>query len=411
MRRSRFIANLAVALTTIASFTLVAAHGGAAPVQAAGSVSFATWSSNATEQAGQKKLVAAFEAKYHINVDFQVLNGDYNVALKARITAGTAPDVMYINSDHIGDYTTTGALKNLDFLKKVSSFGYNQFYKNLQAGFTYKNHVYGLVKDYSPLALWWNKDLFSAAGIAKPPTTWAQLKTDACTLTNKANKVYGLSLSADMARLLAFIYQAGGGWLKGSKPIIDTKAAKSALDFYAGLVKSGCAAQPVDMGAGWNGEAFGKGLAAMAVEGNWMTSYLQGTFPSLHWGLTVLPKGPKGTGNIAFTACYAMYARTSNLKNATTLIEYLAGKAGTTVWSHVVSYLPARKDVKPPPLSKVFVAETKSSHVWFFPPGFIDAAGGPTGDEIAKVMKGQETSAQALANMQSDAQKALTQAP
>jgi len=70
-------------------------------------------------------------------VNFETLNGDYNVQLKARITAGTAPDVMYINSDHIRDYETTGALKNLSFLKSVKGLGFpSEFYSNLQAGYT-----------------------------------------------------------------------------------------------------------------------------------------------------------------------------------------------------------------------------------------------------------------------------------
>jgi multiple sugar transport system substrate-binding protein len=414
MKFSRSFANLAIALLMIGSISLVSALRTAAiPVAAAGSVSWATWSSNPTEQAGQKKLLDAFQSKYGINVDFQVINGDYNAALKARLTAGTAPDVFYVNSDHVQDYIRTGALKNLDFLKKDKTFNYSSLYKNLQAGYTYKGHVYGIVKDYSPLALWYNKALFSAAGISKPPTTWAQMQTDACKLTDKSKKQYGLSLSADPARWLAFVYQAGGSLLnkKQTKATIDSSAAKTALTYYAGLVKKGCAARPDQVGAGWNGEAFGRQNAAMAIEGNWMTSYMQQTFPSVKYGIAVLPKGPKGAGNLAFTSCYAINAHTSNLKNATTFFKYVAGKAGTAVWSHVVDYLPARKDVKPPAGSKVFVAQVKSSHDWFFPPGFADRALGPIGDDIRKVMDGSMSVNDAVSDMQSQATKALTQAP
>jgi multiple sugar transport system substrate-binding protein len=412
---------MAIALATIGSISLAAGlKTGSSPASAAGSVSLATWSSNPTEQAGQKKLVDSFQTKYNTHIDFQVLNGDYATLMQARITAGTAPDVFYMNSDVFQQFASTGALANLDFLKNVKSFGYNQYYKNLQYGYTYHKHIYGLVKDYSTLALWWNKDMFSAAHIKSPPTTWAQLQTDACKLTNKANKVYGIALPDDIARWAAFLIAAGGGSTGGggvynkqqTKAYLSGKAAVTALTFYAGLERKGCAQRPAEVGAGWDGEAFGHQNVAMTVEGNWMTSYMQQTFPSVHWGIALLPKGPSGKqGNLAFTAAYSMFARTSNKANATKLIEYLAGKAGTAVWAHVVGYLPARRDVKPPAGTSVFAQEVKYSRDWFFPPGFIARAYTPINNDIRAVQDGKMSAAAAVADMQSQATKALSSAP
>jgi multiple sugar transport system substrate-binding protein len=419
MRAKRSLANVVLAAVTVGSISLVAGvGGGSTPARAAGTVSFATWSSNPTEQAGQKKLVAAFEKQTGIKVDFQVLNGDYGTVLKTRLTAGTAPDVFYMNSDVFQDFASSGALANLDFLKKVKSFGYNQYYKNLQSGYVYHKHVYGLVKDYSTLALWYNKTLFSQAGIKKAPTTWAQMKSDACKLTDKSKKQYGISMSADPARWAAFLLQAGGGSSGGggllnkaqTKAYIAGKAGVSSLSYYAGLVKQGCAATPSQVGAGWNGEAFGHENVAMAIEGNWMTSYMQQTFPNVKWGIAPLPKDKKN-GNLAFTAAYSMYAHTKNKANAIKLIEYLAGKAGTKVWSHVVGYVPARKDVKAPAITKVFSKQTKYAKAWFFPPGFNTRALTPMGNDIQKVMDGSMTPQAAINDMQAQATKALTSAP
>ncbi|HEX8918721.1 MAG TPA: extracellular solute-binding protein, partial [Chloroflexota bacterium] len=187
MRKLFIAVNVLVAMLMIGAVTLVGRNGASAAPSYAGSVSFGTWSSNPTEQAGQKKLVQAFENKYHINVNFQVLNGDYSTVLKARLTAGTAPDVFYLNSTDAQSFIRTGALANLDFLAKDKSFGFSEFYNSLQFGFKWKGHTYAMAKDYSPLALWYNKTLFAKAGISKPPTTWAQITADACKLTDKAN--------------------------------------------------------------------------------------------------------------------------------------------------------------------------------------------------------------------------------
>jgi multiple sugar transport system substrate-binding protein len=421
MKVSRPLVTIAIALATIASISLVAGlKAGAVPASAAGSVSFATWSSNPTEQAGQKKLVSSFTSKYKTNIDFQVLNGDYATVLKARVTAGTAPDVFYMNSDVFQDFASSGALLNLDFLKNDKTFGYNQYYKNLQFGYIYHGHVYGIVKDYSTLALWYNKDMFKAAGIKGPPTTWAQLESDAKKLTNKGNKVYGIALPNDIARWAAFLIAAGGGSTGGggfynkaqTKAFLSGKAAVQALQFYAGLEQKGYAQRPGQVGAGWDGEAFGHQNVAMTIEGNWMTSYMQQTFPSVHWGIAPLPKGPTGKqGNLAFTAAYSVFARTSNKANAVKLLDYLAGKAGTAVWSHVVGYLPARKDVKPPAGTKVFAEQTRYARDWFFAPGFIARAYTPINNDIMAVQDGKMTASAAIADMQKQAQDALSSAP
>ena len=47
-----------------------------------------------------------------------------------------------------------------------------------------------------------------------------------------------------------------------------------------------------DLGAGWGGEAFGKGLAAMTIEGNWITGAMQADFPNIKYKVVELPKGP-----------------------------------------------------------------------------------------------------------------------
>src|SRR5579859_146453 len=106
--RKLFIAiNVLVAVMMIGTATIVGRSSASSAPSYAGTVSFGTWSSNPTEQAGQKKLVAAFQNKYHIHVDFQVLNGDYPTVLKARLTAGTAPDVFYLNSDRAQEFIRT----------------------------------------------------------------------------------------------------------------------------------------------------------------------------------------------------------------------------------------------------------------------------------------------------------------
>src|SRR5438270_6449536 len=216
MRKHHRLANVLIAVAVVGSVLVTTGfRANAAPARATVTVTLAGWSvAGGSEQIALSKLLKTFQAKFKtIKVNYQVVNGDYPTVMKARITSGTAPDVFYMNSDVAQSFIQTGALMNLDSLAKDKSYGLSKVYKSLLQGYKWKGHIYGIPKDYSTLAMWYNKDQFSAAGISSPPATWAEFTTDACKLTNKAKKVYGAVVSADPARWLAFVKAAGGSLL------------------------------------------------------------------------------------------------------------------------------------------------------------------------------------------------------
>ncbi|MDQ2742450.1 MAG: ABC transporter substrate-binding protein [Chloroflexota bacterium] len=400
-----------MALVMVVSISLATAgtRATAAPAtKATVTLNVASWSAAVQEENAVKKLLSKFTAAYHIKTNYQVINGDYPTAMKARITSGTAPDVFYLNSDVGQDFIQTGQIHNLDFLKKVKSYNFKGLYSPLVKGFMWKGHVYGIPKDQSALSMFYNKAMFSAAGISSPPTTWSEFTNDACKLTDKSKHVYGASLSADPARWLAFVYAAGGSLFNKArtKVTIDSPQAKQALDFYAGLVAKGCAAIPSTVGAGWNGEAFGKGLVAMTFEGNWLTQPMQQTYSSISYGVAPLPAGPKGRANLEFTSAWAMYSKTKHFKEAAKLIEFLTDQHGMTLWDKLSAYLPARKGISYPSSAKVFMEQVKYSRDWFFPPHFTTALT-PIGNDIQKVMQNQMSSSAALSDMQQQGNTAL----
>ena len=84
---------------------------------------------------------------------------------------------------------------------------------------------------------------------------------------------YGMVL-APTARLIAFIYQAGGTITDEgfTTMTLDTDAVKQATEFFNNMKVDGFVAQPADLDSG-HGEAFGKGRAATL----WKAT---GSFPS-----------------------------------------------------------------------------------------------------------------------------------
>jgi multiple sugar transport system substrate-binding protein len=186
-------------------------------------------------------------------------------------------------------------------------------------------------------------------------------------------------LSPDLARWIAFLYQAGGSVTNEdfTAMTLDTPEAQEAMEFYLNMVNDGYAAQPSDLDSGWPGEAFGRGQAAMAMEGNWMVSYLNDQFPDLNWGVTELPAGPAGDATMSFTVCYGVPAAAANPEASIRLVNFLTGPEGMAQWSGLGLAMPTRASLSDSWLEQYpdlepFLAGAQYSYPWQFRPGFQD---------------------------------------
>ena len=117
-------------------------------------------------------------------------------------------------------------------------------------------------------------------------------------------------MGAEYARWGAFLFQTGAAITDAdiTAMTLDTPEAREALDFVAGLYPDGFAVTPAEVDAGWPGEAFGQGKAAMAIEGNWLSPAMPANFPDRNFAVAELPVGPVGPGTFAFTGRYGVPA-------------------------------------------------------------------------------------------------------
>lgn len=325
-------------------------------------VTLAGWSSGPDEDALLNQVIAKFNATHPtIHADFSVINGDYGTAMTARFAAHNPPDVFYVDSSVAGAWEQQGVLQPLNGFVKASKYDTSKFFPSLLGAFESGKTIYGFPKDWSPLAMEINKGMLGQAG-GKAPKTWAQLQSVAQTMKNK-NVVPGgapICLAADWARMLAFIYQAGGSLANVTSP-----AAASAVNFYVGLINKGLAQTPDKLGAGWCGEALGKGKAAIIFEGNWLLPYMKSTYPSVQYGVFPMVKG-KTNGNLAFTVSYSMAKDSPNKQAAWTLLSWLTSKQGQTIWMSKGLALPSRSDVKAIGGRENFLAAAPYAHGWGF---------------------------------------------
>src|SRR5256885_13795163 len=229
-----------------------------------GDIRISGWSSSPTEDALLQDSINAFmTANPGVKVKWEPIASDYETVLKTNLAAGTEADVFYADIFWIDSLMKTGKLLALDDYMSKTGTKKEDFVPSLINAFTYQGKTYGIPKDFNTLGLVYNKDLFKAAGVAEPTNDWTWNDLSAAAKKLTTGGVVGLSLPADAARFVPFLWQAA------ADPADITNAAGTApLAFYTGFeAKDSGSKLPSELGMGLAGEAFEKGKAAMRFEG------------------------------------------------------------------------------------------------------------------------------------------------
>lgn len=291
-----------------------------------------TGSSSPVENAALEAMVAAFEdANPTINVDL-LFSPDYGTQLQTAFGTNDYPEVYAVGQFEFPGFRDSGVLMPAgDRIEEQ-----DDIFPGLLAAFTYEDEVYCPPKDFSTLALLYNIDLFDAANLDYPNAdwTWEDLYNAAEALTGDG--VVGMSVAPDRNRWMAFFYANGGEiFNEDGEVVFNSDAAVESLEYYASFVANGVGNTPSNLDSGWNGEAFGRGVAAMTIEGNWAIGYLEEQYPDVNWGVSELPVAPSGgRGTLTFTVCWGVATPTSDggpnqyVDESWALVNFLTGVEG-----------------------------------------------------------------------------------
>jgi multiple sugar transport system substrate-binding protein len=311
-------------------------------------------SSPAEDALVQQNLNNFTKAHPNIHINWSPIPGDYPTKMRANVASGTVPDVFYLTPGMSSEYISSGKLLNLSPYMGKDGVKASDYYSALINPFTCTSgQVYGLPKDWNSLGVFYNKQMFQAAGLSLPTAswTWDDLKNDAQKLTKNPgtpNSVYGISLSADASRWGAFLLANGGAVLNknGTQATFNNQVGIDTLNYYASFLKNNTGALPTTVGAPWNGDAFGKQRAAMAIEGGWLIPYMASTYPNVQYDIAPLPMAPTGKrANLTFTNAWSAYSGTKNPEAAWELIKYMTGSTVQTSQLNAGFALPTLKSL------------------------------------------------------------------
>ncbi|MBD2607810.1 ABC transporter substrate-binding protein [Scytonema hofmannii FACHB-248] len=347
---------LQVVVAIAIAFTLTACQelpGAIAPTATAPViVKLSSWAANPVEQKLLKQVLNDFKVQHPgIKVKHEVINDQYMDVIKTRFIGEAAPDVFYLDALEAPFFMSQDVLEPLEGYIKPE-FDLADFQETLLDSFKYQNHIYGLPKDYSTLALFYNKQAFAAANLSSPPTTWDELRSDSKLLTVDRNQdgridQYGFGETPELARQ-AYKIKAFGGQLvtENGYAAFASEASLQGLQLTVDQYQKDCtSAQKSDVGTNSGSEMFGQGKAAMVIEGNWAIPYLRETFPKLEFATAEMPSINNKKVTMVFTVAYVMNKQTKHKAEAWELISYLTGFEGMQKWSAMGIALPTRKSV------------------------------------------------------------------
>src|SRR5919112_1176438 len=292
-------------------------------------VSFLSWIGNSPDM---KKTVKDFE-KLHPNIDIKLENVPAEQAaqvLTTRIAGNNAPDVAFVNASDTADYAARGAAVDLqNYIDRSEVVNPDDYVEAFKTFVTYDDKMWGLPIDGETTGLFYRTDMFEAAGIDAPPTTWDEFEADAAALTDEAKGTYGYELFATEAAYYWYpwLYQAGGDLLSedGKDIVFTSDEAKEAADFYVGLTKY---APPDYLNSNsWDGRvAFAQGQTAMYVAGAWFAGTLMDEFPDAtgKWATAPLPEGPAGCKTTIAGDALVMMSQTKISDAAWLWMEFLS---------------------------------------------------------------------------------------
>jgi multiple sugar transport system substrate-binding protein len=271
-------ARLKLSAATIAVATF--AVGGIAQAESINAMDYMT---EGTGSVAVDAAIAACTKDTGITVDRQAV--PYPELVQKVLLAASSnslPDIIYIDNSDVAQLADGG------YIMPLSDVGLTTegFVPALAALGNFKGVDYAVPSANNTIALYYNTEMFKAAGL-EPPKSWAELRDTAKKLTK--DQTYGLVFPGinneqGTFHTSTFVWSNGGSFDKLNSP-----ETVGALQFLADLVADGSVSKSVVTWAIEDArDQFVSGRAAMMVGGSWLLPQLD-EHPDLPYAVAPLP--------------------------------------------------------------------------------------------------------------------------
>lgn len=299
-------------------------------------------------------LVKQFNAQNNgIKVEYREIQFDDVVSEAMRAySTGQAPDIIAIDNPNHAMFAAHGAFLDLTaFISKSSIVKPDNYFPGPLKSVTWKGKFYGIPKATNTIALYYNKDMFKAAGLDpnKPPQTWDELIADAKKLNDPSKNVYGLTFSAKANEEGTFQFLPWAQMAGATYDNINTDGAVKALATWKEIMDDKLASPDTLTRGQWDSTAtFNAGNAAMAISGPWELDRMVKD-AKFDWGVALLPLPQEGAERSSAMGDFnwAIFSSSKHPQEAFKVLEYFVSQDDRMFQNY--GQLPARSDIAIPP--------------------------------------------------------------
>ena len=349
LNKRKLLAAMAVVGVTALALTACSSGGSST---ATGKVTLNMWTGfTGGDRPGYAQIVKDFNAS-HPNIKVVQTVEPWDTIQQKLPTAwltGSGPDIAAPSSDPnvIANYVKTNSLLPIATGSGSDKVNADQLAPAAVKELTYNGKLYAIPANFATLSLYYNKAMFTAAGIANPPTTVAEFEADAKKLTlDNGKKQYGLSLADNQTIQMWPILQ----WLLGGDivdstgcSVLATPTGQASLKPWADLVKDDHIS-PVGQTGAEADSLFSAGKAAMELNGPWAAPGYKSA--GIDLGIAPVPLASDGSKvTLGSIAPLAISAKTKYPAQAQEFLAYYTARATQETFSLLTGFPPLRTDM------------------------------------------------------------------
>lgn len=308
-------------IVAVGALTLSACSATAGETDGPVTITYSNFISAGGNEANMDAIVAAFEeANPDIKVDVETLPyGDYFTALQTDLAAGTQSDVFDLEYAGYAEYQANGLLAPLTVSDP------SVYRTSVLEAYQTDGVQHALPSSFSDVVLYFNKEMFDAAGLDYPSSdwTWADEKAAAEALTDQAAGVWGDHQPVSFHEYYKALAQNGGEFLSADRSSVAFNSPEG-IEAAKWLVeKSGTVMPTIEQGQGtpdFDTNLFKEGKLGMLHSGIWIFGALADV--PFEWDIAVEP-GNTQQASAVFSNGVAVSASSKHVEAATKWVEFL----------------------------------------------------------------------------------------
>ena len=309
-------------------------------------LTYATWSED--QKPAMQQIADAFHEQHpNITIEVQALPWpEFWTKLQVGMEGGTAPDSFWMLADRYQPYADAGMLLEMDDAIKQAGVDVSKYPQAIVDMYTRDGKLWGLPKDFDTNGLWYNKEIFDAAGVAYPDETWTwqDMREVAKQLTDAEQGIYGIAAPIDrQSGYYNTILQAGGQILSEDKKtaLYDSPEAIRGLQIWVDIMQDGSSPSLLQMSDTEPVTMFMQGKLAMYQSGAyWAKRFYDDAefWPKV--GVAVLPQD-KQRATVTSGILNAGYADSAHPEELQQWLIFLGGQEAAEIQGRTGAVLPA----------------------------------------------------------------------